>query len=99
MRTLMKVQLPSDPSDTTPMSVRFERIRPLLESLKPEAMYFLPDDGVRTMLIVFDMKSPADLPPIAEPLFRTGARLTFTPVMDMADVLAGIQKAEAGLGV
>ena len=97
MRTLLKAQLATDTSDTAPISVRFERIRPLLESLKPEAMYFYPENGVRTMLIIFDMKSPADIPTIAEPLFRGGARIELTPVMNLEDVQAGIKRAEAGV--
>jgi hypothetical protein len=99
MRTLLKAQLRTDPSETTPIAVRFERIKSLLDSLKPEAMYFYPEDGVRTMLIIFDMKSPSDLPVITEPLFNAGARVEFAPVMNLEDLQAGFKKMGAAAGV
>jgi hypothetical protein len=41
-----------------------------LGTLRPEAAYFGPEDGVRTAFIVFDMQDPSQLPSLTEPLFR-----------------------------
>ena len=54
-------------------------------------------DGLRTGFVVFDLKEPSDIPSVAEPFFQQlGAKLTFTPVMNMDDVQAGVGKYAAG---
>ncbi len=70
-------------------------IENLLEQLEPEAAYFLPEDGKRSGMIVFDMTDPAQIPQIAEPLFQQfEAEVEFVPVMNADDLrraLSGIQ--------
>lgn len=91
MRMLMKAQLPAT-TDDTPAAARVDTMRAVLEALKPEAAYFYPEHGVRTTLVIFDMKSPSDMPSIAEPLFKQGATVEFAPVMNMEDLKAGVQR-------
>jgi len=68
-----------------------------LGPVKPEAAYFGSLDGLRTGFVVFDLKEPSDIPSVAEPFFQQlGAKLTFTPVMNMEDVQAGVGKYAAG---
>ena len=93
MRMLMKAQLPADTS-FTPAAARFDAMRIVLEALKPEAVYFYPEHGVRTTLVIFDMKSPSDMPSIAEPFFKQGARVEFAPVMNLEDLKAGVQRIQ-----
>ena len=62
-------------------------IGPILEAVlakaKPEAAYFLAQDGERGGMIFFDMKEPSDIPRIAEPLFQGAeAAVEFVPVMN-----------------
>jgi hypothetical protein len=70
MRTLMKVQFPTEAGNrgikdgTLP-----DIIRKTLETVQAEAAYFTAMDGKRTMLAVFDLKAASDIPRIAEPLF------------------------------
>jgi hypothetical protein len=70
-------------------------MRAVLEALKPEAAYFYPEHGVRTTIVVFDMKSPSDMPSISEPLFKQGARVEFSPVMNLDDLKQGVQRIQS----
>jgi hypothetical protein len=94
MRMLMKAQLPAETGDA-PAAARLETMRTVLEALKPEAAYFYPEHGIRTTLVVFDMKSPSDMPSIAEPLFKQGARVEFSPVMNLEDLKQGVQRIQS----
>jgi len=59
---------------------------------RPEATYFLTDRGMRTVYAIFDMKTPAEIPQIAEPLFQElGASVEFMPVMNQAELGNGLQ--------
>jgi hypothetical protein len=70
----------------------------VLEQIKAEAAYFCATDGMRSGYVVFDLKSPADIPSIAEPLFLgLNASVEFLPVMDVADMKAGVAKAMAAV--
>ena len=95
MRTIMKAQLPAHPGDDLPASARVETIRAVLDALKPEAVYFYPERGIRTTLVIFDLKSPADIPAIAERLFQQGATVEFSPVMNLEDLQAGVKRIAA----
>ncbi len=70
MRTLVKVSMPTDLFNDM---VREGTVGPTLDKLiavfEPEAVYFVAMDGVRTALIVTDLKEPSDLVKVAEPFF------------------------------
>jgi hypothetical protein len=63
-----------------------------LETWKPEGAYFgVNAEGARTGYFVVDVKDPAHMPPMFEPLFlQLDAKITFTPVMSAADLQAGL---------
>lgn len=62
-------------------------IEAVMAKAKPEAAYFLAEDGKRSGMVFFDMKEPADIPRIAEILFRgANASLEFVPVMNADDL-------------
>jgi hypothetical protein len=70
MRTLMKVQLPTDAGNRAIKDGTLpDIIRKTLETIQAEAAYFTAMDGHRTMIAVFDLKAASDIPQIAEPLF------------------------------
>ena len=65
----------------------------MMEQLKPEAAYFIADEGLRSALIFFDMKEPADIPVIAEPLFAgMNAKVDLVPAMNAEDLKKGLSQ-------
>jgi hypothetical protein len=64
-----------------------------LERLRPEAAYFLPDRGIRSAIMVIDIKDPSEIPSIAEPFFtQLNAAVEFTPVMNAEDLKKGLER-------
>ena len=62
-------------------------IESILQELDPEAAYFVPEDGERSGLVVFDMTDSSQIPQIAEPLFMSvNAAVEFLPVMNADDL-------------
>jgi hypothetical protein len=60
---------------------------------RPEATWFLTENGLRTVYAIFDMASPDVVPAIAEPLFQgLGATVAFMPVMNQSELQLGLQK-------
>ncbi len=58
---------------------------------RPEATYFLTEEGKRTVYAVFEMASADQIPVLAEPLFQNlGATVEFMPVMNQADLEKGL---------
>jgi len=59
----------------------------LVAVFEPEAVYFVSMDGVRTALIVTDLKEPSDLVKIAEPFFLAmEAEIDCYPAMNPEDL-------------
>jgi hypothetical protein len=65
-------------------------IQATVEMIKPEVTYFAPIRGQRTMIAVFDLDDPADLPKISEPMFRMGATVEIVPAMNLEDLQRGL---------
>jgi hypothetical protein len=64
-----------------------------LGTLRPEAAYSGPENGVRTAFIVFDLQDPSQLPSLTEPLFRNlKATVEMFPVMNQEDLQKGLQQ-------
>jgi hypothetical protein len=62
-------------------------IEAVVARTRPEAAYFLSEHGMRSGILFFDLKEPADLPRIAEILFRgANAAVEFIPVMNGDDL-------------
>ncbi len=62
----------------------------MVEDLKPEAAYFLPSEGTRCCMFVFDLEDTARIPVALEPFFLGGAEVELTPVMNLDDLRAGL---------
>ncbi|MHC3471586.1 hypothetical protein ACYF6T_23225 [Streptomyces sp. 7R007] len=68
-----------------------EILKQTMERLQPEAAYFGPMDGRRTMLLVFDLPDPSQLPPLTDALFQElNATVEITPVMNLEDLQKGL---------
>jgi len=61
--------------------------------VEPEAVYIGTEDGVRRVLIFFDLKDSSDIPAVTEPFFQNAnASVELMPVMNMEDLQAGMAK-------
>ena len=95
MRMMLKVTIPVEAGNKAIKDGTLSRtIQSTIERLKPEAAYFLPEDGKRTGLFFFDMQDASQIPAIAEPLFMgMNASLTLLPVMNAEDLKKGLAEA------
>jgi hypothetical protein len=95
MRTLLRVSIPLQAGNAAILDGRLMReLQSLMEQIEPEAAYFVTECGVRTALIVFDLKEPSQIVEIAEPLFiRLNAAVEFVPAMTTDDLLVGLEAA------
>lgn len=62
-------------------------IESVMERAQPEAAYFFAENGKRAGMLFFDLKEPADIPPIAEILFHgADAAVELIPVLNHEDL-------------
>ena len=94
MRTLARITIPVEAGTA---ALKDGKMGSLLEGVmkraQPEASYFYAEGGKRTMIMVFDLKDPSDIPSICEPAFQgLNASIELTPVMNLGDLQSGIAK-------
>jgi len=69
----------------------------ILGEIKPEAAYFVAENGERTAILIVDMTDSSQIPALAEPFFLAfNAKITFQPVMnqqDLANAMPGIERS------
>ena len=92
MRTMMRITIPVEAGNRGVADGSLPKaLESLMESLKPEAVYFTPADGTRSALVFFDLADPSDIPGISEPFFQQfNASVEFAPVMNAEDLQAGL---------
>jgi len=77
-------------------------VKAILEDAKPEAAYFVAEEGQRSAVLFVNFDQPSDLPRFAEPWFLAfGATITVQPAMtaeDLAGAAAGIEAAVRRFG-
>lgn len=93
MRMLMHVKMPHEPFNAlVRKGTAGQVIQKILESTKPEAVYFTEFDGRRGCILLVDVLDPSQVPGLAEPWFLTfSADVTFHIVMGPEEL------AKAGL--
>jgi hypothetical protein len=65
-------------------------IKDILSDIKPEAVYFGLDNGMRTAYIFLNMNDPSDIVKFAEPWFLAfNADIEIVPVMNPDDLQKG----------
>ena len=87
MRMLLKAQVSTETANAVLKDGSLgDTLNSILADTKPEAVYFLLEDGLRTVLVVFDMQAVTELPAIVEPWFLAfGASVQVTPVLNGDD--------------
>jgi Domain of unknown function (DUF3303) len=103
MRFLVKVTIPVETGNAVAKAGRLGKtIQSILAAQKPEAAYFLDNDGQRAGFIFLTMEDASQIPAIAEPWFLAfNAKVEFHPVMvpeDLAKASAAIEAAVADYG-
>ena len=103
MRVLLKVSLPVEAANQVARQGKLsETIRSILEDQKPEAAYFVAENGQRTGYIFLNIHDVSEVPAIAEPWFLAfNASVELTPAMtaqDLANAGPGIERATKKYG-
>lgn len=87
MRFLLKVSFPVEAGNASARKDGFAAIRTILENQKPEAAYFLTQDGKRTGLLILNLEDAAQMAELAEPWFLAlNAEVYWSPVMVPSDI-------------
>ena len=88
MRFLVKVTMPVEAGDALAKKGALARtLQSIIGELKPEAVYFGPENGKRTGFIFVDIKEPSQIPAVVEPFFLAlNAQVELCPVMKPEDL-------------
>ena len=87
MRFLFKVSFPVEAGNAAAKKDGFRAIQSIVEQQKPEAAYFLAENGKRTAMLIINMEDASQIPAIAEPWFLAlNAEIEVKPVMVPADL-------------
>ena len=102
MRMMLRATMPVDTGNAAISDGSLQtKVQKILADLKPEAAYFIEENGQRTALIFFDMKDSSELPAVAEPWFLAfNASLTVKPAMNPQDLAAaapGMERARSAI--
>jgi hypothetical protein len=102
VRFLLKVSIPVEAGNAAAKKDGLKIVQKILEQQKPEAAYFIADDGKRTGLLIVDMKDTSQIPALAEPWFLAlNASVEFTPAMlpeDLQKAATAIEQAVKSYG-
>lgn len=95
MRMCLKVQIPADGGVQITEEGLPGTLKSLLDRLQPEAAYFFPQDGMRTMMLFFDMQDTSIMPVVTRPLFdELNAEVMFSPAMNLDDLMSGLKQLQ-----
>jgi len=88
MRMLMHVQFPLEPFNTAVREgTAGQKIQRILETTKPEAVYFSERNGRRGAVLIVNVGDPSAVPTLAEPWFLTfNAEVEFRIAMTPEDL-------------
>lgn len=94
MRLLVNIVIPHEPfNDYVRDGSAGQVINDILDSAKPEAIYFTEQHGMRGAVMIVNVDSAADIPALAEPWFlKFNADCEFRIAMTAEDL------GKAGLG-
>ena len=89
---LLRVRMDTETSTAVLQTGKLEAIiKEFVDTTKPEAAYFFPDQGKRCASFVFDMRDASEIPRLVEPLFQElKAEVQLVPVMNLDDLQKGL---------
>lgn len=95
MRTMMKVSIPVEAGNRAiKEGMLAKTVMSFVDAMKPETAFFAAEGGKRTAYFVFDLPDPTMIPSVAEPFFTNlGASIDMSPVMNLAEMKTGVEKA------
>ncbi|MFD8984080.1 hypothetical protein [Streptomyces sp. NPDC059564] len=68
-----------------------QAVKKLMDTVKPEAAYFGPHEGVRSLWMVFDLQDSSTMPSLFEDLYlQFNAEIDVSPVMNTEDLAKGL---------
>ena len=99
MRMMLRITIPVESGNTAIRDGSLPAtLKSTMEKLKPEAAYFVAQDGERSAMFFFDMDDSSEIPPIVEPLFQNlNASVQLAPAMNIDDLQAGLGKLHHAL--
>ena len=87
MRFLLRVSFSVEAGNASARKDGFAAIRTILQDQKPEAAYFLTQDGKRTGLLILNLEDAAQMAEFAEPWFLAlNADVYWSPIMMPSDI-------------
>ena len=87
MRFLLRVSFPVEAGNASAKKDGFKAIQTILQNQKPEAAYFLTQDGKRTGLLILNLQDASQMAEFAEPWFLAlNAEAHWSPVMIPSDL-------------
>jgi hypothetical protein len=102
MRFLLRVSFPVEAGNASARKDGFKDIQSILEEQKPEAAYFVAQDGKRTGLLIVNIEDASEIAALCEPWFLAfNAGIEVTPAMvpaDLAKAASAIAQAVKAYG-
>jgi len=95
MRMLLNVKIPHEQfNKAVKDGSAGQKLRRILEDIKPEAVYFTEHNGRRGAILIVNMAEPSEVPSLAEPWFLAfNAEVEFHIVMMPEDLQkAGLEE-------
>ncbi|MDQ0992073.1 DUF3303 family protein [Streptomyces sp. V3I7] len=94
MRVMFKATLDTEKANEVVREDQMaELMKEIVDRIKPEAAYFGPLGGRRTVLMVVEMRDSSELPPLVEPFFtQLNAEIEVVPVMNADDLQKGLSR-------
>jgi len=88
MRMLMKVNIPVEAGNKAVWEGALGKtIQQILQAQRPEAAYFVAENGQRCGFLIVNLESESKIPALAEPWFLAfNAAVEFSPVMKPEDL-------------
>ncbi len=99
MRMMIRISLPTETANAHMADGSFGGImQNYLADVKPEAAYFVTENGVRTSYFFVNMTESSQLPAFCEaPFLAYNAKVEVTPAMNLDDLKAAMPAIEAAV--